>query len=71
MDVLVGRYADARLATFSLDDLGRFERLLSIPDPTLQQWILAGAGFEGSEFKDLIVDMRVFHGLMAKAAKRL
>ena len=43
MDVLVGRYADARLATFSLDDLGRFERFLSIPDPTLQQWILAGA----------------------------
>ena len=71
MDVLVGRYADARLTTFSLDDLARFERFLTIPDPTLQQWILAGAGFDASEFEDLIVDMRVFHGLMEKAAKQL
>ena len=71
MDVVVGRYANARLATFSLDDLNRFERFLTIPDPTLQQWILAGAGFDGSEFEDLIVDMRVFHGLMEKAAKLL
>jgi len=71
MDVLVGRYADALLATFSLDDLARFERFLTIPDPTLQQCTLAGAGFDGSEFEDLIVDMRVFHGLLEKAAKQL
>ena len=71
MDVLVGRYADARLATFSLDDLARFERLLTIPDPVLQQWILSGAGFDGSEFEDVVIDMRVFHGLLEKAAKKL
>jgi antitoxin CptB len=71
MDVLVGRYADARLATFSLDDLARFERLLTIPDPVLQQWILSGAGFDGSEFEDVVIDMRVFHGLLERAAKKL
>lgn len=71
MDVLVGRYADARLATFSLDDLARFERFLTIPDPTLQQWILSGAGFDDTEFEALVTDMRVFHGLLDKAAKQL
>jgi antitoxin CptB len=71
MDVLVGRYADGRLATFSFDDLARFERLLTIPDPVLQQWILSGAGFDGSEFEDVVIDMRVFHGLLEKAAKKL
>lgn len=71
MDVLVGRYADARLATFSLDDLARFECFLAIPDPTLQQWILTGTGFDGSEFGDLVIDMRVFYGLLEKAAKQL
>ncbi len=63
MDVLVGRYADARLGAFSREDLGRFERFLTLPDPTLQAWIFAGEGYEGSEFQDLIGDIRVFHGL--------
>jgi antitoxin CptB len=63
MDVLVGRYADARLIAFSLDDLARFERFLAIPDPTLQAWIFAGRGFDGLEFESLVLDIRAFHGL--------
>ena len=49
-------------------DLSAF---LTIPDPVLQQWILSGAGFDGSEFEDVVIDMRVFHGLLEKAAKKL
>lgn len=63
MDWLVGRYADARLETMHGDTLDRFERLLEISDPELQRWILAPAEIAGSEFADLVADIRAFHGL--------
>ena len=68
MDVLVGPYAEARLAGYSADEIERFERFLSIPDPALQQWIFSGEGFRGIEFEDLVHDIRAFHGLKAKAS---
>ncbi|MFT3730746.1 MAG: succinate dehydrogenase assembly factor 2 [Hyphomicrobium sp.] len=68
MDVLVGRYADARLAGYSDDEMGRFERFLTVPDPALQQWIFSGEGFAGIEFEDLVNDIRAFHGLEPKAS---
>lgn len=66
MDVLMGRYADARLAAFSSDELVRFETFLSLPDPLLQAWVFSDRA-EGGEFNDLIADMRVFHRLAAEA----
>jgi antitoxin CptB len=68
MDVLVGRYADARLVSYSVEQIERFERFMTIPDPALQQWILSGEGFNGIEFEDLVHDIRAFHGLGAKAS---
>jgi len=63
MDHLLGRFAQARLAAYESDALALFERLLALPDPTLQAWIFSGRGFDGIEFSDLINDIRVFHGL--------
>lgn len=63
MDVLVGRYADDRLPGYSDAEIARFERFLTIPDPSLQQWIFSGEGFSGIEFEDLVNDIRAFHGL--------
>ncbi len=63
MDHLMGRFAEARLAAYESDALARFERLLALPDPTLQVWIFSGRGFDGIEFSDLIHDIRAFHGL--------
>jgi antitoxin CptB len=68
MDVLVGRYADARLPIYSADEIARFERFLAIPDPSLQQWIFSGEGFRGIEFEDLVTDIRAFHGLGTEAS---
>ncbi len=68
MDVLVGRYADARLVCYSAEQIERFERFMTIPDPALQQWIFSGEGFNGIEFEDLVHDIRAFHGLGAKAS---
>jgi antitoxin CptB len=66
LDFLIGRYADARLASCSLDELARFEWLLAIPDPTLQEWIFSGVGF-GVDFAAIIADIRAFHGLSTPA----
>src|SRR5437762_656951 len=43
LDFLIGRYADALLAGYSVEDLACFERFLAIPDPMLQAWIFSGA----------------------------
>ncbi|HET6388041.1 succinate dehydrogenase assembly factor 2 [Hyphomicrobium sp.] len=67
MDVLVGRYADDRLASYTIEQIERFERFLAIPDPALQQWIFSGEGYNGFEFEDLLNDIRAFHGLGAEA----
>lgn len=63
MDVLVGRFAEARLSEFTPEALARFERFIALPDPALQAWIFSGHGFEGLEFEDLVIDIRSFHGL--------
>lgn len=63
MDALVGRYADARLATFDEASLEHFERFLAIADPTLQAWIFGNESTVGSEFENLVDDIRMFHGL--------
>lgn len=68
MDVLVGRYADARLGGYSGEQIDRFERFMTIPDPALQQWIFSGEGYSGIEFEDLVNDIRAFHGLGAEAS---
>ncbi len=67
MDVLIGRYAAARLPVLSGGALSEFERLLDVGDPTLQGWILAPAttSVEGGAFEGLISDIRAFHGLDA------
>jgi antitoxin CptB len=63
MDILLGRYADATLVNCSAEEMTRFERFLTIPDPSLQQWIFSGEGYAGIEFEDIVNDIRAFHGL--------
>jgi antitoxin CptB len=35
MDLILGRFADAEIATLPDDQLGEFERLIEVPDPDL------------------------------------
>ena len=53
---------------YSAEDLARVERFLTIPDPSLQQWIFSGEGFAGIEFEDLVNDIRAFHGLTSETS---
>jgi antitoxin CptB len=63
MDWLLGRYADEHLAGMDADALARFERLLAIPDPDLQQWILKPDTLGDTEFARPIAALRRFHKL--------
>ncbi len=42
MDLVMGRFADAHLATMSETELAEFERLLDAPDPQVLAWIIGG-----------------------------
>jgi antitoxin CptB len=63
MDWLLGRYAAAALTGMSEPELDLFEGLLTLPDPTLHQWITTGEGFARSDYATLIAQIRTFHGL--------
>ena len=40
VDLILGRFADARLADLSDDDLAAYERLLTVPTPDLLSWLM-------------------------------
>ena len=63
MDVLLGRYAEAVLPGLDAGGLEQLERLLTLPDPDLQGWILGGKSVSEDEFTDAIAAMRRFHKL--------
>lgn len=63
MDWLLGRFADARLADMPEDELERLERLLALPDPDLQSWIMTGRDKAENDLSALVCAIRAFHGL--------
>ena len=63
MDWVLGRYAEAALGDMTPEALGLFERLLTLPDPDLQDMILPPQTAAPGEFAELITAVRTFHGL--------
>ncbi|MFN3625329.1 MAG: succinate dehydrogenase assembly factor 2 [Hyphomicrobium sp.] len=72
MDIILGRYADARLAVMSADELATFERFLALPDPVLTHWFAQGeAAGDTGEFSFLVAALRAHHGLTPESGERL
>lgn len=63
MDWLLGRYSEVKLPGMSAVEIGRFERLLALPDPQLQRWILEPDPADAGEFEADISALRAFHGM--------
>jgi antitoxin CptB len=64
MDLMLGRFADSALGAMSPETLGRFERLLALPDPDLQELLLNPRVAPAQDaLADLIGRLRAFHGL--------
>lgn len=71
MDALVGRYADAKLPELAGMELTCFERFLQVPEPTLQAWLFANESALGTDFEQLVLDIRTFHGLEGLSSTNL
>jgi antitoxin CptB len=63
MDWILGRFADATVGGFSTVSLSMFERMLSLPDPDLQDMILHPELKPAGEFAELVAQVRIFYGL--------
>lgn len=63
MDLILGRFAEARVPTMGADVLGRFEALLALPDPDLQNAVLVGGAIGPAELHSFFDELRGFHGL--------
>ncbi len=66
MDLVLGRFATARLAGMTAQELDDFERLLALPDPLLTQWFQQGDDPEEpseAALAALIGALRSYHGL--------
>jgi len=63
MDWILGRFAQAALPAMDLDRLGRFERMLTLPDPDLHEMILHPELRPGGDYADIVSALRAFHGL--------
>lgn len=73
MDLLMGRFAEARLSNMDEASLACFERLLAEEDPDIQSWIFSEPAMAGqshirpapqkAEFAELIDAVKSFHGL--------
>ena len=55
MDLILGRFADAEIATLSDDELGTLERLIEVPDPDLYA-ALTGDGPLPAEHASMLFD---------------
>ena len=69
MDLILGRFAVARLPDMTAAELDDFERLLALPDPLLTQWFSQAGGLEETAFAGLIVALRSYHGLAGMPAE--
>lgn len=68
MDILLSRFATARLADMSEAALAEFEDLLGAPDPELQRWIMDATSIPDDRYAGLVHELRRFHDLTPHAA---
>lgn len=61
MDIVLGRFAEAKATSMSEEQLGLLEDLLALPDQDIDQWI---KGYEPPPgLAVMIADIRRFHRL--------
>ena len=61
MDLIMGGFADARLAQLDEGELAAFERLIELPDQELLAWIMGEAAVPAEFDSQLLRGIRDFH----------
>lgn len=62
MDILMGRYAEARLEEMDADEITLFEKFLVLPEPQLFDWVMRGENVSDPAFAALVADVRRLNG---------
>ncbi len=61
MDLIVGRFADANLATLPDSELDEFERLIDVPDPDLYASLTGARPLPELEGGAVYIKLKAFH----------
>jgi antitoxin CptB len=61
-DLIMGRFADAEIETFTMDDMADFERLLDIPDRDILDWVTGAAPVPEEQLTPMLSRILAFHG---------
>ncbi len=62
MDLILGRFADAEIASLGEDDLTRLERLIEVPDPDLYAALTGNAPLAAEYASGLFDRIKSFRG---------
>jgi antitoxin CptB len=63
MDFLLGRFAEREVEAMDDAEIAAFERLIEMPDPTIEASVREGQHLDDSALDELIARVRRFHGL--------
>ena len=61
MDLIVGRFADAAIETFSDGELDEFERLIEVPNAELYAWIVGSDPVPAAQDTPVLRQLIAFH----------
>lgn len=61
-DLIMGRFADAHIESFTMDDIADFERLLDIPDRDILDWVTGAAPVPDEQLTPMLSRILAFHG---------
>jgi antitoxin CptB len=61
VDLIMGRFADAHIATLSEAEIAEFERLMDVPEPDLYAWVTGEAATPPAYDTALLARLREFH----------
>lgn len=61
-DLIMGRFADAHIETFTVDDMADFEGLLDIPDRDILDWVTGAAAVPEGALTPMLARILAFHG---------
>jgi antitoxin CptB len=63
MDLIVGRFADAHIATLDASGLEDFERLIEVPNNDLYAWVVGDSAVPPDYDTAVLRDLVAFHAL--------
>ena len=63
MDLILGRFADAEIATLSAEELSTLERLIEVPDPDLYAALIGDAPLPPEHASALFERIKAFRAV--------